>query len=118
MRFTCRITAGRWVFAWRWRIPSASRHSSCRMPSRTTRVSALIGTRAALFGPIERPMKARCAQICFRWRPRARHVGNDANVERHDPDLYTDEFYFLNQPGQGDIQSDLFYDYRTNRSEE
>jgi hypothetical protein len=25
-----------------------------------------------------------------------------------------DEFHFLNQPGQADIQSDLFYDYRTN----
>jgi hypothetical protein len=35
-------------------------------------------------------------------------------VERHNPDLWTDEFYFLNQPGQADIQSDLFYDYRTN----
>lgn len=35
-------------------------------------------------------------------------------VERYDPDLWTDEFYFLNQPGQGDIQSDLFYDNRTN----
>ena len=45
---------------------------------------------------------------------RARHVGDDPNVERHDPDLWTDEYYFLNQPGQGDIQSDLFYDYRTN----
>jgi pimeloyl-ACP methyl ester carboxylesterase len=45
---------------------------------------------------------------------RARHVGNDPDVERHDPDLWTDEFYFLNQPGQGEIQSDLFYDYRTN----
>jgi pimeloyl-ACP methyl ester carboxylesterase len=45
---------------------------------------------------------------------RARHVGDDPNVERHDPDLWTDEFYFLNQPGQGDIQVDLFYDYRTN----
>jgi len=45
---------------------------------------------------------------------RARHVGNDPDVERHDPDLWTDEFYFLNRPGQGDIQSDLFYDYRTN----
>jgi pimeloyl-ACP methyl ester carboxylesterase len=45
---------------------------------------------------------------------RARHVGNDPDVERHDPDLWTDEFYFLNQPGQADIQSDLFYDYRTN----
>ena len=41
-------------------------------------------------------------------------VGNDPNVERYDPDLWTDEFYFLNQPGQVEIQSDLFYDYRTN----
>jgi pimeloyl-ACP methyl ester carboxylesterase len=45
---------------------------------------------------------------------RARHVGSDANVERYDPDLWTDEFAFLNQPGQADIQSDLFYDYRKN----
>jgi pimeloyl-ACP methyl ester carboxylesterase len=45
---------------------------------------------------------------------RTRHVGNDSNVERYDPDLWADEFYFLNQPGQADIQSDLFYDYRTN----
>jgi pimeloyl-ACP methyl ester carboxylesterase len=45
---------------------------------------------------------------------RSRHVGDDPNVERHDPDLWTDEFYFLNQPGQVEIQSDLFYDYRTN----
>jgi pimeloyl-ACP methyl ester carboxylesterase len=36
------------------------------------------------------------------------------NVERYNRDLWTDEFYFLNQPGQGDIQSELFYDYRTN----
>jgi pimeloyl-ACP methyl ester carboxylesterase len=45
---------------------------------------------------------------------RTRHVGNDPNVDRYDPDLWTDEYYFLNQPGQADIQSDLFYDYRTN----
>jgi pimeloyl-ACP methyl ester carboxylesterase len=45
---------------------------------------------------------------------RTRHVGNDPNVERYDPDLWRDEFAFLSQPGQGDIQSDLFYDYRTN----
>ena len=45
---------------------------------------------------------------------RTRHIGNDPKVERYDPDLWTDEFAFLNQPGQGDIQSDLFYDYRTN----
>jgi pimeloyl-ACP methyl ester carboxylesterase len=45
---------------------------------------------------------------------RTRHVGNDPNVERYDPDLWTDEFYFLDRPGQAEIQSDLFYDYRTN----
>jgi pimeloyl-ACP methyl ester carboxylesterase len=43
-----------------------------------------------------------------------RHVGSDPDVERYDPDLWTDEFAFLSQPGQADIQSDLFYDYRTN----
>jgi pimeloyl-ACP methyl ester carboxylesterase len=45
---------------------------------------------------------------------RTRHVGSDPNVERYDPDLWTDEFYFLSQPAQAQIQSDLFYDYRTN----
>jgi pimeloyl-ACP methyl ester carboxylesterase len=45
---------------------------------------------------------------------RTRHVGDDPHVERYDPDLWTDEFAFLSQPGQADIQSDLFYDYRTN----
>jgi pimeloyl-ACP methyl ester carboxylesterase len=45
---------------------------------------------------------------------RARHVGDDPDVERHNPDLWTDKFYFLNRPGQAEIQSDLFYDYRTN----
>ena len=45
---------------------------------------------------------------------RTRHVGNDPDVDRYDPDLWTDEFAFLSQPGQAEIQSDLFYDYRTN----
>jgi pimeloyl-ACP methyl ester carboxylesterase len=45
---------------------------------------------------------------------RIRHVGSDPHVDRYNPDLWTDEFYFLNQPGQAEIQSDLFYDYRTN----
>lgn len=45
---------------------------------------------------------------------RTRHVGSDPALERYDPDLWTDEFAFLGQPGQADIQTDLFYDYRTN----
>jgi len=45
---------------------------------------------------------------------RTRHVGNDPAVDRYGPDLWVDEAAFLNQPGQAEIQSDLFYDYRTN----
>jgi pimeloyl-ACP methyl ester carboxylesterase len=45
---------------------------------------------------------------------KTRHVGDDPNVELYDPDLWTDEYAFLNSPGQAQIQSDLFFDYRTN----
>jgi pimeloyl-ACP methyl ester carboxylesterase len=45
---------------------------------------------------------------------KTRHVGDDPLVELYDPDLWTDEYAFLNAPGQPQIQSDLFYDYRTN----
>ena len=45
---------------------------------------------------------------------KTRHVGDDPRVELYDPDLWTDEYAFLNAPGQAQIQSDLFYDYRTN----
>jgi pimeloyl-ACP methyl ester carboxylesterase len=45
---------------------------------------------------------------------KTRHVGDDPKIELYDPDLWTDEYAFLNTPGQAQIQSDLFYDYRTN----
>ena len=45
---------------------------------------------------------------------RTRHIGDDPNVELYDPDLWTDEYAFLNATGQAQIQSDLFFDYRTN----
>jgi pimeloyl-ACP methyl ester carboxylesterase len=45
---------------------------------------------------------------------RARHLGTDPATELYDPDLWTDEFAFLSQPRQADIQTELFYDYRTN----
>ena len=44
----------------------------------------------------------------------ARHLGDDPHLERYDPDLWTDEYAFLNAPGQAQIQTELFYDYRTN----
>jgi pimeloyl-ACP methyl ester carboxylesterase len=45
---------------------------------------------------------------------RQRHLGTSPNAENYDPDLWDDEFAFLSRPGQVEIQSDLFYDYRTN----
>ena len=43
-----------------------------------------------------------------------RHVGHDPDLERYDPDLWTDELAYLHAPNQMQIQSDLFFDYRTN----
>ncbi|BAL89846.1 hypothetical protein AMIS_46260 [Actinoplanes missouriensis 431] len=45
---------------------------------------------------------------------RRRHLGADPATDRYDPDSWTDEYAFLNRPGQADIQIELFYDYRTN----
>ncbi|MEQ1953828.1 alpha/beta hydrolase [Mesorhizobium sp. CN2-181] len=45
---------------------------------------------------------------------RRRHIGSDPDIGRYDPDLWTDEFAFLSRPGQSDIQTELFYDYRKN----
>lgn len=43
-----------------------------------------------------------------------RHLGSSPHPESIDPDLWTDEFAFLSRSGEADIQTDLFYDYRTN----
>ena len=43
-----------------------------------------------------------------------RHLGSSPHPENIDPDLWTDEFAFLSKPGEGDIQTDLFYHYKTN----
>jgi pimeloyl-ACP methyl ester carboxylesterase len=43
-----------------------------------------------------------------------RHIGSNPNPETLDPDRWMDEFAFLSRPGEADIQTDLFYDYRTN----
>ncbi|MDQ0626644.1 MULTISPECIES: alpha/beta fold hydrolase [Paraburkholderia] len=43
-----------------------------------------------------------------------RHVGTSPNPQRYDPDNWRDEEQFLARPGQAAMQTDLFYDYRTN----
>jgi pimeloyl-ACP methyl ester carboxylesterase len=45
---------------------------------------------------------------------RLRHVGSSPHPERYNPDTWTDEYAYLSRPGQRQIQSDLFYDYRNN----
>jgi len=45
---------------------------------------------------------------------RNRHLGTSPCAERIDRDTWTDQFYFLNQPDQADIQTDLFFDYQNN----
>ncbi|KQV88674.1 alpha/beta hydrolase [Massilia sp. Root351] len=45
---------------------------------------------------------------------RARHIGDDPNVEAYDPDLWMDEYAYLNRPGQARIQADLIFDYQSN----
>ncbi|MEZ0296132.1 MAG: alpha/beta fold hydrolase [Candidatus Methylacidiphilales bacterium] len=45
---------------------------------------------------------------------RKRHVGSSPDPSLYNPDLWVDEHSFLNRPGQGDIQLDLFYDYQSN----
>lgn len=43
-----------------------------------------------------------------------RHLGDDPDTEAYDPDLWMDEYAYLNRPGQGKIQAALIYDYQNN----
>lgn len=43
-----------------------------------------------------------------------RHVRTSPHPERYNPDAWLDEYAQLSRPGQRQIQSDLFYDYRNN----
>jgi pimeloyl-ACP methyl ester carboxylesterase len=45
---------------------------------------------------------------------RQRHIGSSPHIDRYDPDTWNSEFSFLSRPGQADIQTTLFFDYRTN----
>jgi len=80
---------------------------------RTTKVWGRIGKRGARFGPIALPTKARFAQISRWQRPRNAPCRERSNVE---PMIrISGPMNRLSQSAwQADIQSDLFYDYRTN----
>jgi hypothetical protein len=79
---------------------SDSRLSSFRMPWRTTKAWGELEDAARLLGRSRSNESALRTNLLSLAATRTRHVGNDPNVERYDPDLWTDEFRFLNQPGQ------------------
>ena len=45
---------------------------------------------------------------------RARHVGDDPDVEAYDPNLWIDEVAYLTRQGVAALQMELIYDYQTN----
>jgi pimeloyl-ACP methyl ester carboxylesterase len=71
-------------------------------------------TRRAFWADRAKNDEALRANLLSMQATKTRHIGDDPNLELYDPDLWTDEYAFLNSPGQAQIQSDLFYDYRTN----
>ena len=71
-------------------------------------------TRRAFWADRPGQEEAMRANLLSMAATKTRHVGDDPRTELYDPDLWTDEYAFLNAPGQAQIQSDLFYDYRTN----
>jgi pimeloyl-ACP methyl ester carboxylesterase len=71
-------------------------------------------TRKAFWSDRARYEAALRANLLSFEATRLRHVGRTPRPERYDPDAWHDEFAFLSSPGQIDIQTELFYDYRTN----
>jgi pimeloyl-ACP methyl ester carboxylesterase len=62
-------------------------------------------------GAYEEKLRANLASL---EATKQRHLGTSPHPQRYDPDSWTDEYAFLSRPGEAAIQSDLFYDYRTN----
>jgi len=77
-------------------------------------LGAIWKTRRAFWADRESHEAALRTNLLSLETTRTRHVGNDPNSEKYDPDLWTDEYAFLSKPGEADIQADLFYDYRSN----
>jgi hypothetical protein len=72
------------------------------------------GTRRAFWADRAAQEEALRKNLLSLATTKKRHVGDDPNAERYPPDRWTNENAFLNSPGQAQIQSDLFYGYRSN----
>jgi pimeloyl-ACP methyl ester carboxylesterase len=47
---------------------------------------------------------------------RHRHIASSPDLERYNPENWTEEYAFLSTPGEREIQGQLLFDYRTNVS--
>jgi pimeloyl-ACP methyl ester carboxylesterase len=78
-------------------------------------LGAIWKTRRAFWADRAPPTKTRFVPTPCRCRRRGRAMSEAIPPwNAMTPICWTDEFALLNQPGQVEIQSDLFYDYRTN----
>jgi len=77
-------------------------------------LSALWNARRKYWADPAHELAALTANFTSLDATRQRHIGTSPHPERYDPDTWTDEFAFLSRPGQAEIQTTLFLDYRTN----
>ena len=106
-RFTCRTTVDRLASAWYWHTRSARRLSLCRdAVAHNEGLGANWATRRAFWADRPAHEEALRKNLLSLATTKTRHIGDDPNVELYDPDLWTDEYAFLNAPGQAQIQSE------------
>ena len=77
-------------------------------------LSSLWEARRRYWADPARELEALKANFTSLEATRLRHIGTSPHPERYDPDSWTDEYAFLTRPGQAEIQTTLFLDYRTN----
>src|SRR3954469_5759775 len=77
-------------------------------------LSPLWNARRKYWADPARELEALKANFTSLEATRQRHLGSSPRPERYDPDAWIDEYAFLTRPGQAEIQTTLFLDYRTN----
>ena len=95
-------------------IRSGCRRLSSRMPMRIRKAWAPSGPPLRNIGPIRKRILKCSMRSCRSQRPNSVTPSAPRIPERYNPDTWTDEYAHLSRPGQGKIQADLLYDYRTN----
>jgi len=102
----------RWVFVWPWLIPKEFQAMIIQMPSRTKKAYLRFGPFACFLGRSaghEAEVRTTCCPLKQPQEAR-RHF---ADLAQYNPDLWVDEYYFLNRRDRGYSVGSL-YDYQNN----